>query len=438
MKKIIPIEIVNQKIREMGLKDVGKASIREIRRLVSEIELATDKKYIRMEMGIPGLDTSRIAIDAEIAALERNCSSKYPPIDGIPELKREISKLIKGFLNVDIGEKSCVPTVGSINGAYAALLVSGRIDRQKDTVLFIDPGFPVHKQLVKMLGMKQKHFDAYNFRGDKLKDKLEHFLSKGNIASIIYSNPNNPSWICFTEKELKIIGELATKYKSIIIEDLAYFTMDFRKNLSDPGNPPFQPTVAKYTGNYILLISSSKSFSYAGQRIGMMAISDKLCELDFPELLRFYPSSNFGHSVIFGTIYATTAGVTHSTQYGLAALLKAINNREYNFIDHIKEYGKIAKIAKSLFISNGFKIVYDMDENKPIADGFYFTISYSGFTGSQLVKEFLYYGISVISLINTGSERLEGVRICVSLISRDQLHDLKERLEQFHKDHKGI
>ena len=155
MKKIIPIEIVNQKIREMGLKDVGKASIREIRRLVSEIELATDKKYIRMEMGIPGLDTSRIAIDAEIAALERNCSSKYPPIDGIPELKREISKLIKGFLNVDIGEKSCVPTVGSINGAYAALLVSGRIDRQKDTVLFIDPGFPVHKQLVKMLGVKE-------------------------------------------------------------------------------------------------------------------------------------------------------------------------------------------------------------------------------------------------------------------------------------------
>jgi aspartate/methionine/tyrosine aminotransferase len=49
--------------------------------------------------------------------------------------------------------------------------------------------------------------------------------------------------------------------------------MDFRKDLSVPGEPPFQATVANYTSNYILLLSSSKAFSYAGQRTGVMIIS---------------------------------------------------------------------------------------------------------------------------------------------------------------------
>ena len=93
------------------------------------------------------------------------------------------------------------------------------------------------------------------------------------MSSLIYSNPNNPTWICLTEEELSIIGELCRKYDVIAIEDLAYFGMDFRKDYLNPGEPPFQPTVARYTDDYVLLISSSKIFSYAGQRIAIMAIS---------------------------------------------------------------------------------------------------------------------------------------------------------------------
>ena len=91
-------------------------------------------------------------------------------------------------------------------------------------------------------------------------------MSKGDICCLIYSNPNNPAWICLTDDELKTIGELATKYDVIVLEDLAYFAMDFRVDLSKPYEPPFQPSVAKYTDNYIMHISGSKAFSYAGER----------------------------------------------------------------------------------------------------------------------------------------------------------------------------
>jgi len=431
----INYEIVEAKIKEMNLPSVGKASIREIKRLIDNIEKATGSKYIRMEMGIPGLPPAQVGVEAEIEALKKGVASIYPDIDGTPSLKNEISKFVKLFMNVDVSPQACIPTVGSMQGGYAAFMTVNRMNAQKNTSLFIDPGFPVHKQQHRVIGINYETFDVYNYRGDKLREKLESYLQKGHISCLLYSNPNNPSWICFTEKELQIIADLANKYDVVVMEDLAYFAMDFRKDYSKPGVPPYQPTIAHYTDNYILFISSSKAFSYAGQRIGMMVISDALFNKKCPDLLKNYASDIFGRAMIFGTLYALSSGTSHSAQYGLEGILKAANNGDFDFIKEVKEYGEKAKIMKKLFTDNGFKIVYDKDEDEPIADGFYFTISYPGFTGVELIEKLVFYGISAISLSITGSERNEGLRACVSLVSRNQFPDLEYRLKKFNEHH---
>ena len=56
-------EIVDRKIEELEVPDIGNASIREIVQLVSSIEAATGDRYVRMEMGIPGLPPSKIGVD---------------------------------------------------------------------------------------------------------------------------------------------------------------------------------------------------------------------------------------------------------------------------------------------------------------------------------------------------------------------------------------
>lgn len=431
----INYEIVKRNIEESNLVSLSKATIREIKKLIDEIEKDTGEKYIRMEMGIPGLPPAKVGIDGEIAALKKGVASKYPDIQGIPELKIESSRFVKLFLNVDVDPEGCIPTVGSMQGSFAAFIILNRMYEKKDTVLFLDPGFPVHKQQLKVLGQKWETFDVYDYRADKLRAKLDEVLSKGNISSMLYSNPNNPSWICFTEDELKIIAEAADKYNVIVLEDLAYVGMDFRKDLYTPGRPPYQATVARYTDNYILFISSSKAFSYAGQRIGMMVISNKLFNRTCPDLNKYYSSDKFGYAMIFGTIYPLSAGVTHSAQHALAAMYKAANSGKFNFVDIVKEYGEKAKVMKKLFIDNGFYIVYNTDVDKPIADGFYFTIAYPGLTGEELMNELLYYGVSAISLAITGSERTEGIRACVSLVQRDQFPDLEYRLKKFYENH---
>ena len=434
MNTPINYEIVEQKIAELEVPEIGNASIREIVQLVSSIEAATGERYIRMEMGVPGLPPARIGVDAEIEALKNNVASAYPRIDGIQPLKDETARFLKLFMDIEVNPEGCIPTVGSMEGSYAAFLVSGSCHKERDTALFIDPGFPVQKQQMLVMGQKYETFDVFDFRGDQLRDKLESYLSKGNINCIIYSNPNNPAWICFDDEELSIIGELANKYDVLIIEDLAYFGMDFRQDLSRPGVPPYQVTVARYTGNYILMISSSKVFSYAGQRIGMMVISDALYHRHFPYLGERLKVHGFGNAVVHRVLYSLTSGTSHSSQYALAAMFKGANDGNFNFIEEVKEYGEKAKIMKRIFTENGFKIVYDTDLDQPVGDGFYFTIGYPGMTGSELLHKLLYYGVSAISLSNTGSSK-EGLRACVSNVKRDQFGDLADRLQQFNSDY---
>lgn len=430
-------EIVDQKIKQLRIKDPGKASIREIVALVNLVEEATGFKYIRMEMGVPGLPPAKIGVEAEIEALKKGVASIYPMVDGIKPLKEEASRFVKNFMDIAVSPAGCIPTVGSMQGTLSAFLAAANVDKKKDTALFIDPGFPVQKQQMMVLGLKYETFDVFNFRGEGLRAKLEEYLSKGNINSIIYSNPNNPAWICFNDEELKIIGELANKYDVIVMEDLAYFGMDFRRNMSKPGEPPFQSTVAKYTNNYILFISSSKIFSYAGQRIGLMAISDELFQRDYPDLQeRFVMNSSFGAIITLRLLYAFSSGTSHSAQWALTAMFKAANEGKFDFVEEVKEYGEKAKMMKKLFLENGFNIVYQTDLGEPIADGFYFTLSYPGMTGNQLVENLLYYGISAIALDNTGSNE-EGIRACVSFVQRSQFVQLEERLKLFNQNFKA-
>jgi len=376
-----------------------------------------------------------VGTEAEMIALRQGVASKYPNIEGIAPLKKEAAGFAKMFLDVDVEPMHCVPTVGSMMGSMAAFMVVNRSDQKRAGTLFLDPGFPVQKQQCLVLGHQFGSFDLYDYRGKRLRQKMEEEIQKGDYSSILYSNPNNPSWICLNEEELKIIGEISMKYDITVIEDLAYFGMDFRKDLSNPGVPPYQATVAKYSDNYLLLISSSKAFSYAGQRIGMMIIAPGLFDRKYPDLKRYYSSEKFGHAMIYGALYALSAGASHTAQYALAAIFKAVNNGSYNYIKEVREYGLKASIMKDMFQKYGFRIVYDMDLDEPIADGFYFTLSYPGFDGSRLVEELLYYGISAISLEITGSSRKEGLRACVSQVRRDQFPALEKRLKCFSKHH---
>jgi aspartate/methionine/tyrosine aminotransferase len=430
-----PRKIVEEVVAEYGVSP-GRASIREMNRVVNTIETRLGARFIRMEFGIPGLPPNPLAIEAEHEALAvRGMGGVYPPFDGVPELKDAAKDFARAFLDIQVPASCAIPTEGAMHGGFISIGVSSFRFKDRDTFLFLDPGFPVNKLQCRVWGVRTESIDLYDHRGPKLLAALEERLATGRIGGLMYSNPNNPSWVCLKEEELAGIGALCTKHRVIAVEDLAYFGMDFRKEYGNPGVPPHQPTVARYTDQWILVISSSKIFSYSGQRVAVSLISPALFEERCPDLAARFATDRLGHAFVHGGIYPTTAGVVASAQCGLAALMNAVVEGRFRFTDPLREYERRARKMKTTFLENGFRLVYDNDLGEPLADGFYFTVAYGDLSGSQLLDELLCYGISAISLAGTGSIRGEGIRACVSLTPLDRIPELRRRLEAFKRDH---
>jgi len=415
--------------------DLSQATIGEVLLVAQYLERKTGIPFIRMDQGSPGLPPNQYGVEAEKEALERGVGSQYPPADGVPELKKAASRFIKAFIDIDIDPAGCIPTTGSVAGSFGSFIACTQRIPGKDKVLFIDPGFPIQKSQLRVLGIQWREFDIYPYRGEGLRAKLEEELSAGDIAAIVYSNPNNPAWICLEESELQVIGELATRYDAIVMEDLAYFCMDYRRELGRPFEPPFVPTVARYTDNYILMLSSSKIFSYAGQRMALVGISDKLFARHYPALAeRYHDAGIFGQSLTASILYMITSGCTASTQYAYARMLELSADGVIDFVEDTRVYERRAARMKEIFCRNGFRVVYDRDVTRPVGDGFFFTLGYGDLTGGELLKELLYYGVSCISLSTTGSLQ-NGVRGCTSRMREELYPVLQERMEAFRQDH---
>lgn len=435
MSKVFSEELVSQVVKEMKVADLQNATIGDVLLVASRLEQITGIPFIRMDQGSPGLPANRIGIEAEKAALDKGLGSQYPAAAGVAELKEAASRFVKAFINIDISPRACLPTTGSVAGSFGAFIACTQRIPGKNKVLFIDPGFPIQKSQLRILGIEWKLFDIYSYRGSALHDKLESMMSAGDIAAIVYSNPNNPAWFCLEEEELEIIGKLATKYDAVVMEDQAYFCMDFRSPYGRPYQAPFVPTVARYTDNYILMLSASKIFSYAGQRIALACVSDKLFDKQYPALAERYEDSGiFGPTFIASIMYMITSGCTATTQYAMAEMLNKSVDGVINFVEDTREYERRARKMKEIFTNNGFSIVYDYDVNRKVGDGFFFTLGYPGMTGGELLCELMYYGVSSISLSTTGSEQ-QGVRACTSRMREELYPVLEERMKEFRKDH---
>ena len=113
-------EIIQKYLEQLRIGDPGKASIREIVALINLIEEESKVKFIRMEMGVPGLPAAKVGVEAEIKALQSGVASVYPMMDGIKPLKSEASRFIRQFMDIDIDPASCIPTSGAMQGTFSA------------------------------------------------------------------------------------------------------------------------------------------------------------------------------------------------------------------------------------------------------------------------------------------------------------------------------
>ena len=80
-------ELIDNTIREHGIQDFAKATIREVKGVAAHAEKESGVEFIKMEMGIPGLPAAQVGVDAQIKSLQDGIAHSYPDIQGLPALK---------------------------------------------------------------------------------------------------------------------------------------------------------------------------------------------------------------------------------------------------------------------------------------------------------------------------------------------------------------
>ena len=192
----------------------------------------------------------------------------YLPTQGLPQLRESIASYHSAKSGHTISPEQVVVGPGS-----KELIFLTQLSLNRDLVL-PSPSWVSYAPQARLLD-KPLHW-IHTSSGDDWKlnaEKLDAFLNSNKSTSFftILNNPNNPSGMTYSEKEVKDLSEIARKHDLIIVSDEIYSEFDFNEkhiNFS-----------SHYPEGTILCNGLSKWCGAGGWRLGYMIFPEELNDL---------------------------------------------------------------------------------------------------------------------------------------------------------------
>ena len=221
---------------------------------------AAGKEVIGLGAGEPDFDTPENIKKAAINAINKG-ETKYTAVDGTPALKSAIVDKFKKENNlIYLPEQISVGTGGKqvIFNAMLATVNPG------DEVIIPAPYWVSYPDIVLLAGGTPKIIKCSEKNQFKITpEDLEKNISN-KTKWLIINSPSNPTGSCYTQKELKTLGEVLKKnenvfilsddiYEHLIYDDFEFFTTAQIKELKE---------------RTLTMNGVSKSYAMTGWRIG--------------------------------------------------------------------------------------------------------------------------------------------------------------------------
>ena len=202
-----------------------------------------------------------------VETLKKNAHKKeYLPIQGLPELRENISKYLFERTGVHYSKDNILITPGS---KEAMLLMhvtfNGEIITPAPSWVSYEPQAEIG--LNKVHWIETSRENNWFPTAKELENKLKKLGKKKNLIFILNS-PNNPSGaICDNLKELALV---AKKYKLIVLSDEIYTDLSFDNSYK---------SISKFYPNSTFISGGlSKWCGAGGWRLGFLAVPNKLKE----------------------------------------------------------------------------------------------------------------------------------------------------------------
>ncbi|MEM6766614.1 MAG: pyridoxal phosphate-dependent aminotransferase [Bacteroidota bacterium] len=231
---------------------------------------AEGKDVIGLTLGEPDFDTPTHIKDAAAAALAAGHTS-YPPVAGIPELRKAIAEKFRNENKLEVD----VPNVAVSTGGKQTLYnVISCLLNPGDEVILPAPYWVSYRAQLELASANIKEVLCGIEQQYKLTPtQLEAELTP-DTKLLILTTPSNPSGSMYTQEELEAIGEVVARYPNLyVISDEIYEHIIYEVAHFSIGS------IAAIKDRVITVNGFAKGFAMTGWRLGFMAGPEKLVKL---------------------------------------------------------------------------------------------------------------------------------------------------------------
>jgi aspartate aminotransferase len=222
---------------------------------------AAGRDTIGLAAGEPDFDTPDNIKEAAIAAI-RAGKTKYPPVEGIPELRAAVSKKFKRENSLDYTPAQCFVAPGGkaiIFNALMATLNPG------DEVIVLAPYWVSYPDIALLAGAKPVVVETKLEDGFRLTPEALDRAITPKTKWLIFNQPSNPSGACYTREQLKQLTDVLVKHPHVWVltddmyEHLVYGGFKFSTIVE------VEPNLYDRT---LTMNGVSKAYAMTGWRIG--------------------------------------------------------------------------------------------------------------------------------------------------------------------------
>jgi N-succinyldiaminopimelate aminotransferase len=221
--------------------------------------LAVQHGAINLGQGFPDYDGPADVIEAAAAAL-KDGRNQYPPMTGVPELRRAVAEANRRFYGLEVDpDREVVVTSGATEAITACLMA---VLNPGDECVLIEPLYDTYLPVVKLLGAVPRLVRLSPPRWELPRAELAAAFGPKTKA-ILFNTPMNPTGKVFTAAELAFLAELIQRHDTYAICDEVYehLTYDGWKHIPLMTLPGMRERCMRVG-------SAGKTFSLTGWKIG--------------------------------------------------------------------------------------------------------------------------------------------------------------------------
>jgi len=285
--------------------------------------LAAEHKAVNLGQGFPDLDGPE-AIRAAAAQALMEGPNQYPPMQGLPDLRRALSDHARRFyqLDYDWSDEVLVTSGGTEALTSAIMGLAG----PGDEVVLIEPAYDSYRPIVEAVGGVAKTV-TLSPPAWRLTEHALAAVITPRTRAVMINSPLNPIGRVFDSEEMAAIARVLAKSNAVAICDEVY------EHLTYDGRPHIPlATLAGMRERTVRVGSAGKIFSLTGWKVGWLTGPRALISV----------IAKAHQFLTFTTSPALQLGIAHGLRHEMEtaiALTKRLQANRDLLTDGLKELG---------------------------------------------------------------------------------------------------